>query len=204
MTHSLVRISGRCAYANAGLTVLNIATLLLFYAAGGFWGTLNDGVSVLWILSFVPIAVLFSQLHRPVNPALSLFTAAGGIVAMVIFAILQFLLVVDVVSFEQSVGAILTLGGLVGLFLLINGVLAKAGQTLPARAIWATTLYGLGYVAAAAGFWIGGMWHPLASVGFVIGTFAGVAWGFWLGRFLLLKSGRTPRAAAVNLEVHNA
>lgn len=195
MSDSLVRQAGWSAYANAVLTLLNIATISLFFATGGFWGTLNDGVSVFWILSFVPVAVLFSQLHRSVNPAVSLITAAAGIVVMVAFALLQFLLVIGMVSFEQTIGAILTLGGLVGLFLLIHGLLAQAGQTLPSRVIWSTLIYGLGYMAAAVGFWVGGMWHPLATAGFAMGTFAGVLWGIWLGRFLL--NGRVPRAAAV-------
>ncbi len=202
MTRSLMRTAGWSAYANAALMVLNVATLMAFFTAGSFWGTVNDSVSVLWVLSFVPVAVAFSQLHRSVNPALSLVTAAAGIVAMFAFATLQFLLVIGAVGFEQTVGIILTLGGLVGLFLLIHGLLARDGQTLPPRLIWSTILFGLGYVAAAAGFWIGGMWHPLATVGFAAGTIAGTLWGIWLGRCFL--DGRTPRVTANLLEVHNA
>lgn len=195
MTRSLVRWAGWSAYGNFALTVLNIATLSLFFAVGGLWGRLNDGVSVFWVLSFVPVAVLFSQLNRVVNPAVSLITAAAGIVAMVAFAVLQSLLAVGAVGFEQTIGAILTLGGLVGLFLLINGLLAHVGKTLPLRLVLSTLIFGAGYVVAAVGFWVGGMWHPLATVGFAIGTFAGLAWGMWLGRFLL--GGRVDVATAV-------
>lgn len=198
MTRSLVRMAGRSAYANVVLTALNVATIALFFAMGGFWGTLNDGVSVFWVLTFVPVAIFFSQLHRSVNPAVSLITAAAGIVAMVAFATLQFLLFIGVVGFEETIGAILTLGGLVGLFLLIHGLLARVGKTMPTRLIWSTIMYGLGYLSSAVGFWIGGMWHPLATVGFAIGTLAGLAWGVWLGRFLL-ESGRVSRATAVTV-----
>jgi len=198
MTRLLVRAAGWSAIANAALTLLNIATLSLFFEAGGLWGTLNDGVSVFWVLTFVPVAIFFSQLHRSVNPAASLITAAAGIVAMFAFAALQFLLFIRVVGFEQTMGAVLTLGVLVGVFLLIHGLLAQAGQMMPPRVIWSTIMYGLGYAASAVGFWIGGMWHPLATVGFAVGTLAGLAWGVWLGRFLL-QSGRLPRATAVTV-----
>ena len=204
MHHSLVRTAGWSAYANAVLTVLNIGTLLVFYAAGGIWGTLNDGVSVFWVLSFVPVAVLFSQLHRSLNAPISLITAAAGIVAMALFAVLQFLLVIRAVRFEQTIGAILTLGGLVGLFLLIHGLLAHTGKSLPSHVTWSTILYGLGYLFAAVGFWIGGMWHPLATVGFAVGTVAGMLWGIWLGRSILNLNGPRPLETANLLEVHNA
>lgn len=202
MSHSLVRMAGWSAFANAALTALNIATLMLFFAVGGFWGTLNDGVSVFWVLSFVPVAVLFSQLHRSVNAPVSLITAAAGIVAMALFAALQFLLVIGAVRFEQSIGAILALGGLIGLFLLIHGLLAHSGKTLPSHVIWSTILFGLGYVGAAVGFWVGGMWHPVATAGFAVGTIAGGLWGIWVGQYVL--KGRMPLATANLLGVHNA
>ncbi len=189
MTESLPRIAGLSAYANAALSLLNIVTLILLFTAGGPWGAINDGLSVFWVLSFGPIVLLLFRLHRPGNPLTSLVTTLVALAAVVAFAGLQFLLVIRVVTFEQTIGSILTLGGLLGLSLFLFGLLARAGGTLPPRIAWALMVFGLSYAVTAVGFGLGGMWHPLVTGGFAVGTVAGLLWAVWLGRLLLGRSG---------------
>lgn len=111
MTDSFMLLAGWIAYANAGLTIANIVTIMIFFAVGGFWGRLNDGVSVLWALSFISLLVALYRLNTPVNGPVSLLAAAIGIAAMLIFAALQILLVMKQVTFEQTVAVILSMTG---------------------------------------------------------------------------------------------
>lgn len=184
MEQSLIRLAGRSAFAHAALTILSVITLLLFFTLGGFWGPLNDLLSVFWVLTFVPITLWLYRLHRPVNASLSLATAILGIAAALTFAALQLLLVIGVVRFAQTVATIHTLGGAIGLSLLLPGLLARARRTLPPRIYWATIILGAGFAVAAAGFWTGGMWNPLTSAGFAVAMIAGLVWGIWLGQLL--------------------
>jgi hypothetical protein len=185
MTDTFMRFAGWTAYANAGLTIANIVTIMIFFSAGGFWGRLNDGVSVLWALSFIPLAIVLYRVNTPVNGPASLLAAVIGIAAMLVFAVLQILLVMKQVTFEQTVATVLTTTGIIGLSLVLNGLLARAGETLPAGLVWLTLAFGLGFVLGGIGFWIGGPQHPLAMVGFLVTALIGPVWAIWLGRLLL-------------------
>ena len=185
MTDSFMRFAGWTAYANAGLTVANMVTIMVFFAAGGFWGRLNDSVSVLWALSFIPLAIVLFRVNTPVNGPASLLAAVIGIAAMLVFAVLQILLVMKQVTFEQTVAAVLTMTGIIGLSLVFNGLLARAGETLPAGLVWLTLVFGLGFVLGGIGFWIGNQQHPLAMVGFLVTALIGPVWAIWFGRLLL-------------------
>jgi hypothetical protein len=179
------QLAGWSAMFNAAAGIAGFATLMIFFAAGGLWGPLNDAVSVLWALSLLPLAWLFYQLHRPISPPTSAAAAVLGIVAMVSFASLQGLLVLGAVSFDQTVRAVLALNGVIGLWLMINGWLAWAGRCLPASLVAAMFACGLALVAINVGYGLGGQEHPLTAAGFLIGVVAGTAWALGLGRLLL-------------------
>ena len=185
MTESFVRLAGWTAYVNAGITIANIVTIMIFFAVGGFWGPLNDGISVLWGLSFIPLVMVLYRLNAPVNTQLSLLAAVIGTGAMITFAVLQTLLVLGQVSFEQTAAAILSLTGVLGISLVINFLLARSGETLPAGLLWLTLALGLGFIFGGIGFWAGGQQNPLAMVGFLITAVIGPVWAIWLGRLLL-------------------
>lgn len=182
---TLFRLAGWSAYFNAVLFISNMVTLLLFFALGGFWGSLNDGLSVLWALSFLPLAMMFYQLHRSLNPAISLAVNVIGMAAMFSFAILQALLVIGIVRFEQTFSAVLILGGLIGFFVLANGLFIRTGHTLPSGLSWFMIVYGISTTLTMVGFWLGGQEHPLTTIGFLIGGIAGPIWSIWLGRIVL-------------------
>lgn len=185
MIDSLLRIGGWSAYANAALSVANILTIMIFFSVGGFWGTLNDTLSVIWALSFIPLAIILYLLNRSVNGPFSMASMIIGIAAMVNFIILQSLLVIGRVSFDTTLPAVLTMTGFIGLFLLLNGLLARIGDTLPPGLVWLTVAFGLGFILGAIGFWIGGQQHPLSILGFISTGLIGPAWAIWLGRLLL-------------------
>jgi hypothetical protein len=186
MSQSVLSIFGWTAYANGILTVANMVTLALMFGVSMSWGRVNDAISVVWLLSFLPLALLLAQLNQPVmGRGVAVGTAIVGVAAMLVFALLQSLLVVGQVRFEQTLAAVMTLGGVLGLWLLLNGLLALMGKTLPDGLAWLSIAFGLSYITGAVGYWLGGYEHPILWVGAAVGYLVAPVWAFWLGRLLL-------------------
>jgi hypothetical protein len=179
------RFAGYTAYFNAAIFILSLVALMIFFSIGGFWGPLNDGLSVVWMLSYIPLALALYLIHRSVNAPVSLVSTIIGIAAAIAFAVLQFLLVLGRVRFEQTFSAVLTLTTILGLFVLIQALLARAGQTLPSGLTWVMIAYGIASVIGAIGFQIGGEQHPLAMIGLLATAVSGLIWVIWFGRLLL-------------------
>lgn len=196
MDQSALSSFGWSAYANGILTVANMVTLALMFGVSMSWGRINDAISVVWLLSFLPLALLLARLNQPVmGRAVAVGTAIVGVVAMLVFAVLQSLLVVGQVRFEQTLAAVMTLGGILGLWLLLNGLLALMGKTLPGGLAWLSIGFGLCYLLGTIGYWLGGYENPILWVGVAVGYLVGPVWAFWLGRLLL--NGRLLPAAAL-------
>jgi hypothetical protein len=98
---------------------------------------------------------------------------------------LQSLLVLTQIQFEQTLGAVLTMTGVLGLSLLLTSLLARSEGALPTGLVWIIVAFGLGSILGSVGFWIGGQQHPLALVGFLAAFILGPIWAIWLGRLLL-------------------
>ena len=182
---TLFRLAGWSAYFNATVFTLSLVALMLFFSIGGFWGSLNDSLSVFWVLSFIPLAAALYQINRSVNGLISLAGSVIGIAAIIVFAVLQTLLVFSIVRFEQTFSAVLTMTALIGLFAVIHAFLARAGHTLPQGLIWVMIIYGIASLIGALGFQIGGEQHPLAMIGLLLTAISGLIWVIWFGRLLL-------------------
>jgi hypothetical protein len=182
---AIFRLAGWSSYFNAAVFLLSLVALMLFFSIGGIWGRINDSLSIFWMLSYIPLAVALYLINRSVNAPVSLVSSMIGIAAAIAFAIMQFLLVLGLVRFEQTFAAVLTMTALVGLFAMIHALLARSGQTLPAGLTWVMILYGLASMIGAVGFQIGGEQHPLAMIGLLLTAVSGLIWVIWFGRFLL-------------------
>ena len=125
---AFLRFAGWAAYFNATVFVLSLVALMIFFSIGGIWGRINDSLSVVWMISYIPIGVALYLLTRPINAPISLVSTIVGIAAMLVFTVLQILLVIGGVTFEQTFTAVLTMTALVGLFVLIQALLARAGM----------------------------------------------------------------------------
>ena len=184
---ALLRFAGWSAYFNATIFILSLVALILFFSIGGIWGTINDSLSILWMLSYIPLALAFFQINRSVNTTVSLASSIIGIAAAIVFVVLQTLLVLGRVRFEQTFTAVLTMTTLVGLFVLIHALLARAGHTLPAGLTWVMIIYGIASMVGAVGFQIGGEQHPLAMIGLLLTAISGLVWVIWFGSLLLAE-----------------
>jgi hypothetical protein len=195
MNHTQTQLIGWSAYANGFLMVANMVTLFLMFTVDPMWGPVNDALSVPWMLTFLPLAVLFARLNQPVmGRVLVAGTALAGIAAMLLFAVLQSLLALRLVRFEQTFAAVVTLGGILGVWLLLNGLLALRGSTLPGGLAWITVAFGFSYIVGAAGYWLGGYEQPLLWAGAALGYLLGPVWAFWLG-WLMLHGRLAPATA---------
>jgi hypothetical protein len=182
---TLYRFAGWSAYFNATVCVLSLVALMLFFSIGGFWGTLNDSLSIFWMLSFIPLSIALYQINRAVNAPLSIVSSIIGIVAAIVFAVMQFLLVFGLVRFEQTFTAVLATTAIFGLSVLVQALLARAGHSLPMGLIWVMIIYGIASLIGAIGFQIGGEQHPLAMIGLLLTAVSGLVWVIWFGRLLL-------------------
>jgi hypothetical protein len=181
------RFAGWSAYFNATVFVLSLVALMIFFSIGGMWGRINDSLSVIWMISYLPIGVALYLITRPVNAPVSLASTIIGMAAMLAFVVMQTLLVFSRVQFEQTFSAVLASTAVVGLFVLVLGLLARSGSLLPPGLIWVMVIYGLGSVIGAVGFQIGGETHPLAMIGLLLNAISGLVWVIWFGRLLLAE-----------------
>jgi hypothetical protein len=179
---------GWTAYFNAGVFILSLIALMIFFGIGGIWGRINDSLSVIWMISYIPIGLAFYLITRSVNAPISLVSLIIGLVAMLTFVFMQILLVLGRVSFEQTFTLVLATTAVVGLFVLIQALLARAGSLFPPGLIWAMVIYGLASVVGAVGFQVGGESQPLAIIGLLLTAIAGLVWVIWIGRLLLNES----------------
>jgi hypothetical protein len=159
---------------------------------------INDISSVFFSLSLILPALAWYYLHRSLFPRLSLVNSAIGIIAMLTLAILQAALVVGKVEYEQSLRPVLAANAVIGLWLVVNGVLAnRASQregTVPRGLAWVSLVSGTGLILIPVGFWIGGETHPLTAVGY-LAAFAGILiWAIWFGKLLLSERVTPPRS----------
>jgi hypothetical protein len=156
--------AGWSALVAAAATVVGMIALLLFFSRGQPWGTINDAASVVLMLALIPVALLVATLESETVTTVALAAAAIGIVAMVVAAGLQALLVIGRVTYEQTKLQVLGAGAVVGLWYVLVGVLSSGTALvglLTALAIGA----GVGFIAVGYGFAVGGERHPLSVVG---------------------------------------
>lgn len=206
MNNNLIRFVGLAAFFNTAAALAVIVTITLFYTIGGIWGWINDVLSVLWILSYLPVAFLLYRLNRFVNPRIAALGAAVGIPALLAFAVLQSLLVLGLVRFEETIMLLLLVSAGIGLWLLLNGYMAKDGQHIPERLARLTLLFGFGFLLAACGALAAAVaWgvQPLfafagaaaGGIGGLIWLYAAITWPFRFGLWLLSTNESAPGLA---------
>jgi hypothetical protein len=153
-----VRSATWFAYASGAVSIVQLALLVLFYALGGPFGTLNDGAIVLQYLLAVPVMLALHRLLHPRAARASTIALMLGILGVLAISVLQVLLIVGVMPFAVQVGPVTA-----ALFLLFGGWLLIAG-----------------YLGRSLPFL-----RPSLLMSIVGWTYLGYpVWAFWLGRRL--------------------
>ena len=179
---------GWTLYLSAVATIATAITAVLFFTLGERFGKLNDAVSVLQMLLMLPVSAGLFLLIRHGGIMLALLATIVGAIGMLVAAVLQALLVFNVVRYEQTIAAVLTAGGAIGLWLLLADILALNVAALPSGLAISGIVVGVGYILVALGFRIGGQEHPLSYTGAMLVTVGYSIWSIWLG--WLFTSGR--------------
>jgi len=193
---AFLRIAAWSAYFNTFVFILSMVALFIFFTVGGIWGRINDTLSVIWMLSYLPIMIALFLVNRAQNTPISLVSSLIAIAAAMVFVVLQTMLVLGKVRFEQTFSAVLTMTALFGISVLAHGFLARAGITFPAGLTWVMVIYGIASVVGAIGFQIGGEQHPLAMLGLLLNAVSGIVWVLWFGRLLFSSEAITAIVAA--------
>ena len=176
--------AGYSALIAAVATVVGALTIVLFFARGQPWGTINDVSSVVLMLAMIPVALVTAVFLMERLTTVALAVAAIGIAGMVVAAVLQALLVVGRVTYDDTVTAVLTAGGVVGVWYILTGLLA--GQTaLEGFLSWLAIASGVGFIAIMVGFRLGRERHPLSIGGGLLVLVASTAFLTRLGTWLV-------------------
>jgi hypothetical protein len=157
-------LAGWSALVAAVATLFGALALVLFFTRGQPWGTINDAASVVLMLATIPVALLIAVLESEHQTTGALAAAAIGIVAMLVAATLQALLVVGRVTYEQTKGWVLLAGAGVGLWYLLVAFLAQ-GSAIEGALATLAAVSGVGFIAIGYGFTVGNERHQLSALG---------------------------------------
>lgn len=185
LNFELARYAGWSAVVSAIATVLGLVTLSMFFSLGQPWGTINDMTSVILAVSLLPVLLVLYQLHRQDAPLVTLISLAIGVLALLVAAVFQILLILGVIEFEQTAVIVPAAFGLFGAALIVFNAVARAQGTLPETLALLGIVAGVSYVLVIVGFILGGQEHPLTAVGGLTAVITYPIFAIWFGRILL-------------------
>jgi hypothetical protein len=216
MNTRLTRSAGWASYINGIAAILGLVSLLLFFGlesapltGRGFhiWGPISDICPILQMASLLVVAYAFYRIQRSRAVGLSLIGTTIGMIGMLGVALLQFLLIFKVISFEQEVGLVLLATAAVGVWLIFVNFLGRRQGSLPSRLAWLGIAVGAAFIlepvmlsaAGGAVAWRVFMSNYLLLAGsavvFLISYVGFPVWAFWLGRVFLRANGTAENTA---------
>lgn len=207
MNTTNVQFVGWTAMLGGIIGVIGFICLILLFVVGEPFGSINDFLSIPTGLLLLPLVVALYRLHAPQAPLWSGVALVAGIAGFLSTMLGSGLLLLGRIDFQQSLVFGIGGFGLVGLWVLLNGVLGLRAATLPIGIAWSGIALGItptlallavfrvGSVAsglsAVAGQTTGFAMNPLLIALFVLGglSYAGLpVWFIVAGR--LFAAGR--------------
>ena len=175
------------AYLTAAAGLVAAVAIVLFFAIGQPWGTLND-IALLVSTGAIPILMLaFWELGGLTPTPLALVAQVTGWLAVIVWCVAQALFILAVVDFDYDRPATCALAveaaALIVIGLWIAGANLLAGSWLNAIR-WFGVAAGIGFALVPIGLILGGVSHPLAYAGGIGYTIVFPVWAFLMGRHL--------------------
>lgn len=161
-TNGLVPWAARLALVSgivSGIGVVLLLVMIVQFALGKeelglAFGRLNDISAVIQYLLAIPLAWALYRILLPYNPVLVRIATAVGWVAMAAVIVLQWLLVVGAMTFEQQAGWVsLALVVGVGSWLVMTGLVAQSTGKFP-RALLMSILAAVYFGYPVWAFWL--------------------------------------------------
>jgi hypothetical protein len=186
-SRGIVRRAALAAYAIAGAGLVALVTIVLFFAIGQPWGTLND-IALLVATAAIPVLMLaFWELGGLTPTPLALVAQVTGWAAVIVWCVTQALFIAGVVDFDYdhpATGALaVESSALIVIGLWIAGANLLAGSWLNAIR-WFGVVAGLGFVLVPVGLLLGGVSHPLAYAGGIGYSIVFPVWALLMGKHL--------------------
>lgn len=198
--------AGWAAYLSGLFAILSAVFLILFFGLEApnlarsvvqefhIWGPLSDICPIIQMVTLLVVAWVLYRMEWTGAPGLSLIVYVIGIAGMLGVSLLQLLLIMDVISFEQEVGPVVMATGVVGIWLILVNQLGRRQASLPSRLAWLGTVVGAAFmfepvIFSALGGAVG--WRNITSnylllagsaLVFLISYIGFPVWAIWLGR----------------------
>lgn len=185
LNFELAVYAGWSAIVSAIATVVGFVTLVIFFSLGQPWGTFNDVASVILAFSLLPVLLALYYLQRQNAPVVALGVLVIGVLALLVAAVFQLLLIFNVIEFRQTAVVVPAAFGLFGAALVVYSALARAHGSLPDALALLGIVAGVSYGLVIVGFILGGQEHPLAAIGGVTAVIIYPIFAIWFGRLLL-------------------
>lgn len=139
MTTETAQRVGRIAEVSGIVAAISLAFLLAMFASfaagatviGLVFGWINDVLAVVTEVLMLPIAVALHVLLRASVPRLSLVAMWIGIAGMLAIAVLQTLLVLGILTFEEEIGPVSIAFLPVVAWFVLTGYLGSSSGVLP-------------------------------------------------------------------------
>jgi hypothetical protein len=214
MNTQLERSAGYAAIVSGIFAILALVTSVLFFGLEApsigtsttqthFWGPLSDLTPILQMLPLLVVAYALFLEQRRAAPMPSIIAAIIGATGMLGVIVLQSLLLLHVIPFEQEVGPVVFATGMVGVWLVVVNYLERHRKNLPSRLTWLGMVVGIAFalepvLLAPMGGTVN--WQTIVSNSFLlIGSvlvflvaYVGFPiWVIWLGR-LFMANRREP------------
>lgn len=187
-TRGIVRRAVLAAYLAAAAGLAATITIILFFAIGQPWGTLND-IALLVMTAAIPVLMLaFWELGGLTPTPLALAAQVSGWIAVIVWCVAQALFIIGVldVDYERAATGALAVESvaLIVIGLWIAGANLLAGPWLNTIR-WFGIAAGLGFVLLPIGMLLGGVNHPLTYAGGIGYSIVFPVWAFLMGRHLI-------------------
>ena len=186
--------------------VVALVAIVLFFAVGQPFGTINDLALIVMVLSLGPVMVAHYELGGMVPLWPARLSLAGSLAAAFGWAVLQGAFVLGIVTFDYDHAATgpFAISNLlqVVIGLWIGGASLLAGSWLLRTVRLLGIVAGTGTVLVSIGLLLGGLSHPLASVGGVGYLVVLPVWAYLLGR--VFRSRATSAGVAEGAETATA
>jgi hypothetical protein len=180
-----LRVGSRTVYASGMVAAVGLVFLMAMFVSfaveatspGLVFGWINDVLVMVSYALAVPSVIAVGALLRPTAPVASGLATMIGLGAILAVVVLQSMLVLGALTFEEQIGAVSLALLVLAAWFVIVGYLGSSSGVLP---------------------------HGV-RMGLLAATYVGYPfWAFWLGRHLLRLAGESVAGAVVSAERHPA
>ena len=221
MNARLTLYLGWAAFFSGIASIVALISLLLFFgleASAGtpegshYWGPISDISPIFQMLSLLIVALGFYSMLRTTAPRFSLISCMIGIAGMVGVMLLQILLRLKILPFEQEVTLVLFATTLVGGWLMMISLMGRQQKIFPLQLAWLEVAIGAAFILEPIIFTSTGgasawrvfmsnyLFLTISAVVFLVSYIGFPIWAFWLSR-IFLKT-KEPRSNPAEVELH--